>query len=368
MSILGAGKRFFGIHYIVVLVMKQNIFFLALILGVFIVTGCSKKDDPANAAPLNLVIASSISTDGSGNVSFTATADNAVSFDFYFGNGETKFGTSGTASTKYSIGGTNTYDVSVVAFSSSGLWIKKDEKVTVTVNGEQGLIWSDEFNTDGAPDPLKWGYDFGTGSGGWGNSELEYYTSRPENVSIKDGILKIISIKESYQGSSYTSARMLTMDKFSFTYGKVVVRAKVPASVGTWPAVWMLGSNISAAGWPACGEIDIMEHRGSELNKIFGTLHYPGHSGGSANGSTTLIQNASTEFHIYKVEWTALAIKIYVDDVLYHTVPNSSAIPFNSNFFLIMNLAMGGNFAGPVDTSFTSDSLQVDYIKVYKMP
>jgi hypothetical protein len=346
--------------------MKQDLLILAMIFGVFISSGCSKKNEPAIAAPSNLVITSSVSTDGSGNVTFTAIADNAVSYDFYFGNGETKVGTSGTASTKYFIGGTNTYDVSVVAFSSSGLWIKKTEQVIVTVTGEQGLLWSDEFNTDGIPDPLKWGYDIGTGSGGWGNAELEYYTSRPENVIVKDGILKITAIRESYQGSSFTSARMLTMDKFSFTYGKVVVRAKVPASVGTWPAVWMLGSNISSAGWPACGEIDIMEHRGSELNKIFGTLHYPGHSGGNADGNTTVIQNASTEFHIYKVEWTAISVKIYVDDLLYHTVANTSSLPFNSNFFIIMNLAMGGNFGGAVDPAFLSDSLEVDYIKVYK--
>ncbi len=158
------------------------------------------------------------------------------------------------------------------------------------------------------------------------------------------------------------------MDKFSFTYGKVLVRAKVPASVGTWPAVWMLGSSLSSVGWPACGEIDIMEHRGSELNKIFGTLHYPGRSGGNANGNTTVIQNASTEFHNYKVEWTAQSIKIYVDDLLFHNVTNSSSIPFNRDFFLIMNLAMGGNFAGPVDPAFTTDSLEIDYIRVYKLP
>ena len=347
--------------------MKQNLRFIIFLVGAFIFSGCSKGEDESGLAPSNLIITSDISTDGSGNVAFTAVADNAVSYDFDFGNGEFKDNTPGTASTKYIIGGSNVYNVTVTAFNSAKLSVKKTEQITVTVAGEQGLFWFDEFNTNGAPDPLKWGYDIGTGSGGWGNSELEYYTSRPENVNVKDGILKITAIKESYSGSQYTSTRMLTMNKFSFTYGKVVVRAKLPASVGTWPAVWMLGSNISAVGWPACGEIDIMEHRGSELNKIFGTLHYTGRSGGNANGNTKVIQNATTEFHIYKVEWTALTVKISVDDELYHTVVNSSTLPFNRDFFLIINLAMGGNFAGPVDQAFSSESLDVDYIRVYKL-
>jgi beta-glucanase (GH16 family) len=347
--------------------MKQKLWFPALLTGVFLISGCSKEDDTSGLAPSNLIITSDISSDGSGNVSFTAVADNAVSYDFDFGNGEFKQKTSGSASSKYLIGGTNTYNVTVTAYNSTGLSLKKTEQITVSVTGEQGLFWSDEFNTNGAPDPLKWGYDLGTGSGGWGNAELEYYTSRSENVIVKDGILKITAKRESYNGSQFTSTRMLTMDKFSFTYGKVVVRAKLPASAGTWPAVWMLGTNIGAVGWPACGEIDIMEHRGSELNKIFGTLHYPGRSGGNANGNTKDILNASTEFHIYKVEWTASSIKIYVDDELYHNVTNSSSIPFNRDFFLIINLAMGGNFAGPVDPAFTTESLEVDYIKVYKL-
>lgn len=347
--------------------MKTYSMLISFILGAYLITGCSKDDDTSVPAPSNLIITSDISTDGSGNVNFIATADNAVSFDFDFGNGDVKQETSGAASTKYSIGGTNTYNVKVTAYNSTGLALKKTEQITVTVAGEQGLFWFDEFNNTGAPDPLKWGYDIGTGSGGWGNSELEYYTSRPENVIVKDGILKITAIRESYSGSQFTSTRMLTMNNFSFTYGKVVVRAKLPASVGTWPAVWMLGSNLSAVGWPACGEIDIVEHRGSELNKIFGTLHYTGRSGGNANGSTKVIRNATTEFHNYKVEWTALAIKIYVDDELYHTVTNSTSLPFNRDFFLIINLAMGGNFAGPVDPVFTSESLEVDYIRVYKL-
>jgi beta-glucanase (GH16 family) len=212
----------------------------------------------------------------------------------------------------------------------------------------------------------KWGYDIGTGSGGWGNNEQQYYTNRSDNVIVQNGLLKITLKKENYSGSSYTSTRMLTANKFSFKYGIVEARAKLPAGGGTWPAIWTLGANINTAGWPACGEMDIMEHQGNDLNRIFGTLHYPGRSGGSADGSSRIISNASTEFHIYKLEWTAASIKIFVDDVLFHTVANSSSLPFNHNFFIIMNVAMGGSFGGAVDPNFNSASMEVDYIRVYQ--
>lgn len=227
------------------------------------------------------------------------------------------------------------------------------------------LIWSDEFNTDGVPDPSKWGYDLGTGAGGWGNSELQYYTERKENAIIKGGVLTITARRESYKGCNYTSARLLSMNKFAFKYGKVVIRAKLPSGVGTWPALWMLGSDIKTAGWPRCGEIDIMEHRGRELNKIFGTLHYPGRSGGNADGNTKVIADAATEFHLYSLEWSASETKIFVDNHLIHTVVNSANTPFNKEFFFIMNIAMGGTFGGSVDPGFTFSAMEVDYIRVY---
>jgi beta-glucanase (GH16 family) len=232
---------------------------------------------------------------------------------------------------------------------------------------ESTPVFEDNFTVNGNPDPAKWGYDFGTGSSGWGNNELQYYTNRPENAAVFNGILKINAIKENYSGSAYTSARLISKNKFSFKYGKIDVRAKFPAGVGTWPAIWMLGSNISAVSWPACGEIDIAEHRGSELNKIFGTLHYPGRSGGNADGKTLIIPNATTDFHNYIVEWTPNYIKIYVDTQLYHTFVNNSFVPFNQNFFIILNVAMGGSFGGAVDPAFTNASMEIDYVKVYKI-
>jgi beta-glucanase (GH16 family) len=226
------------------------------------------------------------------------------------------------------------------------------------------LIWSDEFNYSGAPDSTKWGYNLG--AGGWGNQESQYYTNRLQNAVVKNGLLKIIATKEKHNGSEYTSARLLTKNKFSFTYGKVVARAKLPFGKGTWPAIWMLGANDETVGWPDCGEIDIMEHAGNRLNKIYGTLHYPGHSGGQADGADRMVKDVTRGFHIYSVEWDSAAVKIYVDGKLNHTVANSGKIPFNHDFFLIMNVAMGGGFGGPIDPAFKSAAMQVDYIRVYQ--
>ena len=333
-----------------------------------VLLSCTKAETTAdNSTPSQLTINTTISNDGSGKVDFKASAKNAVSYQFDFGNGVSQPVPTGEVSYTYTTVGTINYVVTVKATGSNGQSISKSTQITVTVTSHTpGLVWADEFNTNGAPDASKWGYDIGTGSNGWGNNELQYYTNRPENVIVKDGMLKIMAKKENYQGSTFTSARLLTKGKFDFKYGKVEVRAKVPAGVGTWPAAWMLGSNIDAVGWPECGEIDIMEHLGRDLNKIYGTLHYPGHSGGNANGNTRMITNATTEFHVYKLDWSATNISIYVDDQLVHSVPNSLSIPFNQNFFIITNLAIGGNFGGAVDPALTEATLEVDYIRVYQ--
>lgn len=226
------------------------------------------------------------------------------------------------------------------------------------------LVWSDEFNYNGAPDSTKWVYNLG--AGGWGNQESQYYTNRIDNAVVKNGTLQIIAQKEKHKGSDYTSARVLTKNKFSFTYGRVVTRAKVPLGKGTWPAIWMLGANDDTVGWPDCGEIDIMEHAGNRLDTIYGTLHYPGHSGANGNGSIMMVKNVTGAFHIYSMEWDSHSIKIYVDGKLNHTVVNSDKVPFNHDFFLIMNVAMGGGFGGAIDPAFTSAAMEVDYIRVYQ--
>jgi beta-glucanase (GH16 family) len=228
------------------------------------------------------------------------------------------------------------------------------------------LIWAEEFDVNGTPNPSNWSYE--TGAGGWGNAESQNYTNRAANSIVENGVLKIIVKKEKFEGSDYTSARLVSKGKRFFKYGRVETRAKFPAGVGTWPAIWMLGSNIDKpeGTWPACGEIDIAEHVGKDLNKIYGTLHYPERNGANADGNTTLIENATTAFHDYALDWTASSIKIYVDNKLYHTVPNSNAIPFNQDFFFILNIAIGGSFGGPIDPAFTSAAMEIDYIRVYE--
>ena len=351
--------------------LAKNTTLLALLFIVLL--SCSKGSSgnsggTTTTAPTNLVVTAIASTDGSGNVAFTATATNAVTYIYEYGNGIIETVPGGLVTYRYTTVGNITYTVNITAKSSSGSTISKSIQVTVNTagGGVPALVFSDEFNTNGAPDPTKWGYETGTGSGGWGNNELQYYTSRPENAIVQGGVLKIIALKENYLGSAYTSARLLSKNKYSFKYGRIEVRAKFPTGVGTWPAAWMLGDNIGTVGWPACGETDIVEHLGRDLNKIYGTLHYPGRSGGNANGATIMIPDATTAFHIYAVEWSATSIKIYVDAQLYHTVANSTALPFNQNFFILLNMAMGGNFGGAVDPAFTNATFEIDYVRVYQ--
>jgi beta-glucanase (GH16 family) len=324
---------------------------------------CGNKEAvPTSVVPTNLLVNAVVSTDNSGNVSFTATASNASTYEYDYGNGTVQIIPSGAVTYKYPVSGT--YTVNVIAKSSTGESISKSIQVTVTII--LNLVFQDEFETPGAPDPLKWSFELGTGSNGWGNNELQYYTSRTENANISNGTLKITAIRESYSGSAFTSARLVSQNKYSFKYGRVEARAKLPTGVGTWPAIWMLGGNVNTISWPACGEIDIMEHVGAQQNKIFGTLHYPARYGANGDGGTTVIPDASTAFHIYSMEWNPLFIKIYVDGNLFHTVANSATLPFNQNFFFILNFAMGGNFGGPVEAAFTKASLEIDYIRVYQ--
>lgn len=334
----------------------------SIFASLVLLLSCGKGGSPGTEAvyPSNLKVVASVSTDNSGSVSFTATATNVVSYEYDFGNGVFQTVTDGKVIYKYPASGT--YTVKVTGKSATGQ--TTSQSIQVSVNVALTLVWFDEFNMPGAPDPSKWGYDIG--GNGWGNSELQYYTNRPDNASVSNGTLKIIAKKEAFSGSAYTSARLLTKGKFSTKYGKIEVRAKLPAGVGTWPAIWMLGSNIDAAGWPACGEIDIMEHKGSDENRMYGTLHYPGRSGGNADGKTTVIQGATTSFHVYAVEWNASVIKISIDGNVFFTFNNSAGVPFNHDFFIILNVAMGGTFGGPVDPAFTAATMEVDYVRVYQ--
>lgn len=228
------------------------------------------------------------------------------------------------------------------------------------------LVWSDEFNTPGAPCADNWSYDLGTGNNGWGNNESQYYTDLDSNVIIEDGVLKITARAESFLGSNFTSARLKTNQNFDFTYGKIEVRAKLPTGGGTWPAIWMLGSDYQTNTWPGCGEIDIMEHVGNQQDVIFSTLHFPGNSGGNGVTESQNLPGASDEFHVFSADWNASQITFSIDGNVYHTFNNSNNLPFNNDFFIIVNIAMGGNFGGAIDPNFDASTLEVDYIRVYQ--
>ncbi len=341
-------------------------------MGAFILVSCSGDSGSGGGTtgttPSNLVISAVVvgtnaqnpNGDGSGTVNFNISATNATSYKILLGNGEVKEVTNGVLTYTYTASGTNTYVIYVSAYKGTS-FVSTSTSIVVYV--APTVLWSDEFNVDGVPDSSKWGYDLG--AGGWGNNEPQYYTNRPENIIVQNGVLKINTIKESYSGSNYTSARILTKGKFSFKYGKVEIRAKLPVGGGTWPAVWMLGDNIGTVGWPACGEVDILEEIGNQPNINHASLHSPGRSGNTPDTGTVAVVNGNSEFHIYTADWRADSIKFYVDNQLYYTFVNTDNFPFNQNFFLIINCAIGGNFGGSIDPNFVSSTFEVDYVRVY---
>jgi beta-glucanase (GH16 family) len=245
-----------------------------------------------------------------------------------------------------------------------------DEKQTV-VNFTQ-LVIQDEFNVDGQPNTNLWGYNIGRGQNGWGNNELQFYTDRSKNVTVKDGNLVITAEKESFSGAEYTSARLITKGKFEQTYGRFEARMKLPWGQGMWPAFWMLGSDIDTKPWPSCGEIDIMEFRGQNPSTVLGTVHGPGYSGGQSIGKSYTLKNGrfDTEFHIFGVEWGPKYINFYLDNVLYNQITPAD-LPgewvFDKPFFLLLNLAVGGSFVGsPNNETVFPQTLLVDYVRIYK--
>jgi len=246
------------------------------------------------------------------------------------------------------------------------------EDDTQTVVNLNNLVMQDEFTTDGAPNSALWGYDIGTGGSGWGNNELQYYTDRRENVKVENGYLLITAKKESFQGSGYTSSRLLTKNKFDQQYGRFEARVRLPWGQGLWPAFWMLGADIDSNPWPAAGEIDIMEFRGQEPNVIHGSVHGPGYSGGNAITKTYTLTNDrfDTGFHVFGIEWGPNYVNYYVDDVLYNQITPADVTGewvFDKPFFIIMNVAVGGTFVGsPTNETVFPQTMLVDYVRVYK--
>ena len=239
------------------------------------------------------------------------------------------------------------------------------------------LVWSDEFNINGLPDPAKWDFDTGRNKLGWHNNELQYYArNRLANSSVSDGKLTITARKEKlldaadYGGQAYTSARMSTKGKAEWTYGFYEIRAKLPCGLGTWPAIWMLGK---AGAWPLQGEIDIMEHVGKKKGEVLGTVHTAAfnHTIGTQKGATTMVPDACDEFHNYQLKWDAEQIVIGVDNRYFFQFVNPKdgdvrKWPFNAPEYLILNVAIGGDLGGPVDDTIFPIKMEVDYVRVYQ--
>ena len=244
------------------------------------------------------------------------------------------------------------------------------------------LVWRDEFSgPDGsAPDPKKWMYDIGVGGDGWGNRELEYYTDLAQNVRIRRGNLVITALKEKFTGGDgvtrdYTSTRLKTQGLFAQTYGRFEARIKIPRGQGIWPAFWMLGDDIDSAGWPKCGEIDIMENIGKEPGTLHGSLHGPSMTAGTSDATQIIAlpagQMLAADFHLYAVEWEPDVVRFYLDETLYATFkksewPAGGHWVFDHPFFLLLNVAVGGDWPGPPDsTTVFPQEMLVDYVRVY---
>jgi len=250
---------------------------------------------------------------------------------------------------------------------------------------EWKLIWSDEFDKDGLPDPAKWDYEEGLVR----NEEAQYYTrERLENARVENGMLVIEGRKEQFknkaykpgstawktknENAEYTAASIITRGKFSVTYGRIEARAKIPQGLGTWPAIWMLGDTRNTGkGWPVCGEIDIMEFVGKEPDKIHGTVHFSKAGKHKSNGGKLTTEKPFDDFHIYAIEWDTEKIDFYFDDKKYHSFKLSDAEEggynaFRNPFYILLNFAIGGQWGGKIDDSILPQKFLVDYIRVYQ--
>ena len=354
---------------------------MPLLLLFVLLLSCKKQ--ATALTPTNLQLQAEVSKDGSGKVSFKATALNADRYYFTFGTSETEEGIrskDGNASNTYLFSGT--FNVKVTAYSADNKSAELSKQVTVVVGTGPGeyqgvqsypgmnLVWRDEF--DGTSlNPAFWTFETGNGTDGWGNKELQYY--RQENTNVKDGLLTITAKKERFGGREYTSSRIKTQDKKTFKYGRIDMLAKLPKGQGIWPALWMLGNNISTVNWPLCGEIDMMEMIGGGAgrdNTSHGTLHYDNNGHMMTGKSFTLPSGIfNDKFHLFSLVWTSSSIKWMVDNEEFYAVDISSPAfnEFHNQFFLIFNVAVGGNWPGsPNDATSFPQQMMVDYVRVFQ--
>jgi beta-glucanase (GH16 family) len=258
------------------------------------------------------------------------------------------------------------------------VWLAGACAAAKKTSAQMRLVWSDEFDYTGLPDSSKWGYDLGDGCPnvcGWGNNELQFYTARRlENARVEGGYLVIEARRERMGSQDYSSARMVSKRRGDWTYGRIEARAKLPSGLGVWPAIWMLPTDWAYGGWPASGEIDIMEHVGYMPDSLFGSLHTTrfNHIQGTQVTAGLFSKTLSTDFHRYGIEWDAEKIDFFFDGEKYLTFKNrregSAAWPFDRDFHLLLNVAVGGNWGGKmgVSESIWPQKMLVDWVRVYQ--
>ncbi len=354
--------------------------FIYLLSILFLFFSCSEEPDLNNVDPRELTVEVEVQ-DQSGLVKINTTALNTKYFELDPGDGSEKL-TDSTGSFSYTYTSNGTYELIIRAYGSSGKFVQEKERIVIQLVDDQiqqyegfSLVWQEEFEGSSLNEK-NWNYEIGTGSNGWGNNELQYY--RRENTQVTGGNLIITAKKENFGGRSYTSSRLTTQNKYSFQYGRVDIRAKLPEGQGIWPALWMLGSNFSSIGWPACGEIDIMEMIGGNgrENTVHGTLHWqdpngnPGNNNHAESGQKfTSSSSFSDDYHLFSIIWNDREVMWMVDNKSFSrqgiTDPNKSE--FLKPFFFIVNVAVGGNWPGSPDAStLFPQKIMVDYIRVYE--
>ncbi len=368
--------------------MQFPVNYLFYLIIIFFNISCDKTDPVLTDDPSNLVVEISRSEENPGVVLIQAVADNAVEYHLYIGSDDEPADVNSSGLFEYTFIQPGYYQIEVRAYGSSGRYLRESRQIMVDlsrdVSIEDGyispltyegyeLVWNDEF--DGSSiDPANWVFETGTGCPhlcGWGNNELQYY--RRENAWVEDGVLTIEARAESYQGSNYTSARMKTQNKRSFRYGRIDIRALLPWGQGIWPALWMLGDNITTVGWPKCGEIDIMEMIGGQGrdNQVHGTLHWDNNGHTYTGGRYTLESGIfADEYHVFSIIWDEISIKWLVNDKQFHEINITPAhmTEFHDQFFFIFNVAVGGNWPGsPDETTVFPQQMRVDYIRVFEV-
>ena len=380
--------------------MKQVKYFIIAITNLLLFSSCDSSATAPNVDLENLEVEytligadeSNPNGDGSGKIEVTAFEKNAVRYAFRFDTGDLIESESGRIEHTFSKEGVHSYTIVVWAYAESGQFVNKTSTVEVYKSNEDPneepsegfntLAFSDEFEYEGALDDEKWFHQtIPPNNGSWHNNELQHYTDRLENSFVSDGTLKIKALKENYtfEGSTkpYTSARLNS--KFAFQYGKVEVRAKLPGEAGTWPAIWTLGANVNevgnyfgdqygSVGWPASGEIDIMEQTGADKSKTLGYFHWGDTNTGEykTTGDEISVANTAEEYHIYGMVWNEEFIRLTVDERVIIELPNTQDKPFDNPHYLLLNIAMGGNLGGEVPSNFTEAIFEIDYVRIYQ--